>query len=113
MREPLDMHAQGFPEPDDPEPVAGLSVDAGPPPCTRWTCTRTGMIGALREADVFPDPWFPVTALEALADAVLARLPEAPDADAEIARLKVCITHLNAEIADKNARIAMLTKGDT
>ena len=27
--EPLDMEAAGFPEPDGPHPIAGLSVDAG------------------------------------------------------------------------------------
>ena len=77
---------------------------------TRWTTGRTGLIDALRQTrqhqHMHPE------ALGALAEEILAHLPEAAP-DAEVARLKVCITHLNAKIAEKDGQIAMLTKGDT
>ena len=99
------------------------------PAVTRWCCSREQLVEALREqfrddavvVGQLPLPW-----LTTLADKILARLPSHTGAyrhdlaeahlaarDAEIARLKVCITHLNAKIAEKDGQIAMLTKGDT
>ena len=64
----------------------------------RYTCTRPELEAALRETahgrHLTPG------ALTALADAVLARLPEA-SADAEISRLK-------AEITEKDGQLAIL-----
>ena len=102
-----DMHASGFPEPDGPHPIGGLSVDAG---VTRWTCTHAELAAALHRTRQCR--WMNEPALATMAREILAQLPEAIP-DAEISRLKVYITHLNAEIADKSGRLAMLTKGDT
>lgn len=99
--QPLDMQAEGFTEPDDAHPISGLSVDAG---VTRWTCTRPELEAALRKT---PQGQHLVPArLTALADAVLARLPEAsPDArDAEIARLK-------AEVAERDGLLILARDG--
>src|ERR1019366_7666090 len=93
-----DMHASGFPEPDGPHPIAGLSE-----PATRWTCTHAEVAAALhrtRQCRWMNDP-----ALATMAREILAQLPEAgPDQSGEIARLKT-------ERAEMTGQLIMAKEG--
>ena len=82
---------------DEDHPVGALMADPVLP-CTRWTTDRITMINALRGTP--HGRHLTLSALGDLADAVLARLPEA-SADAEISRLK-------AEITEKDRQLAIL-----
>src|ERR1019366_1053265 len=76
-----DMHASGFPEPDGPHPIAGLSE-----PATRWTCTHAELAAALhrtRQCRWMNDP-----ALATMAREILAQLPEARSMPASAALLR-------------------------
>ena len=95
-----DMHASGFPEPDGPHPIGGLSVDAG---VTRWTCTHAELAAALHRTRQCR--WMNEPALATMAREILAQLPEAgPDQSGEIARLKT-------ERAEMTGQLIMAKEG--